>query len=128
MLYPFSKRYDVVLNASQPGGRNYWMKISEFRGRALNQGLAIIRYSGAPESNPTMSPSGVRDGVIYQAWNTPASADVITVNELVAIGKRARISRIINLSLIQSSNKACVKISMRIGNALLPLLSYCNVD
>eukprot|EP00057_Strongylocentrotus_purpuratus_P031127 XP_783673.3 PREDICTED: laccase-4-like [Strongylocentrotus purpuratus] len=79
------ERYDVVLNASQTDGGNYWMKISESRGRPLNQGLAIIRYSGAPESNPTMSPSGVRDGVIYQAWNTPASADVITVNELVAI-------------------------------------------
>ncbi|XP_063960219.1 uncharacterized protein LOC129266740 [Lytechinus pictus] len=80
------ERYDVILNAAQTNGCNYWMKFQELgRGRVDNQGLAIVRYRGAPEENPSLNPSSNREGVIYQKFNTPASEDVITVNELVAV-------------------------------------------
>ncbi|XP_041471333.1 laccase-1-like [Lytechinus variegatus] len=80
------ERYDVVLNASQRNGFNYWMKFQElYGGPVVNHGLAIIRYSGARKENPSSSPSPTPEGIIYQKFNSPASADVLTVNELVAI-------------------------------------------
>ena len=48
------ERWDFVVNASQPVG-NYWINL-----KGLLDGLhttAILRYKGAPESNPAGNPS-----------------------------------------------------------------------
>ncbi|PIK55769.1 hypothetical protein BSL78_07329 [Apostichopus japonicus] len=55
------ERFDFVLNANQEVG-NYWMRVKGLADCRFQQELAVVRYQGAIEEDPTADESIDRDG------------------------------------------------------------------
>ena len=56
------ERYDYILRADQAIG-NYWLKLKAATGRC-GDGYAIVRYAGAPETDPEEDQTAERDGIV----------------------------------------------------------------
>ncbi|XP_060581710.1 uncharacterized protein LOC132738260 [Ruditapes philippinarum] len=80
------ERFDFVLNASQPVG-NYWIRVRGLGvcGFSKVKQVAILRYAGAPDEEPTGSTTwedADRPGLKLNPWNMKGDESNIQVSEL----------------------------------------------
>ena len=78
------ERYDFILHASQ-NVDSYWFHATP-QNAVRNNGFALIRYEGAPNSDPPRNVTD-RSGIVYQDWDVNTSNKVLTVDQLKRDGK-----------------------------------------
>ncbi|XP_064615588.1 uncharacterized protein LOC135479627 [Liolophura sinensis] len=82
------ERFDFILTANRDVG-NYWLMVQEVpdcgegERKRLPQQLAIVRYIGASENEPTEPPTNVTTGKWLNSWNAESSdlrQPIVSVN------------------------------------------------
>ncbi|KAG6816849.1 hypothetical protein H0H87_002335 [Tephrocybe sp. NHM501043] len=99
------QRYSVVLNADQPVD-NYWIRANPNRGAAgFDDGLnsAILRYAGAPDSDPTTT---------SETENPLQEADLRSYNDETVPGEPRVGGADVNINLVTSVNSEGTKYQM----------------
>ncbi|XP_071491136.1 uncharacterized protein [Diadema antillarum] len=79
------ERFDFILEAYEDPG-NYWLRVKGFGGASDVQEVAIVRYEGAPDGDPSEPEDIDRGGIILQEFNEPASETIYTIDEVISIG------------------------------------------
>ncbi|XP_038050215.1 laccase-5-like [Patiria miniata] len=77
------ERFDFVLNADAAVG-NYWMRVKGLADCKFVQELAVVRYVGAPDEDPTEDEGIDRGGVVVNPLNQEASETAIAISQLNA--------------------------------------------
>ncbi|XP_022087951.1 laccase-like isoform X2 [Acanthaster planci] len=77
------ERFDFVLDANATVG-NYWMRVKGLADCKFVQDLAVVRYVGAPDTDPTEDEKIDRQGVFVNPFNQEASETAIAIPQLNA--------------------------------------------